>query len=391
MSPVIHLRRITSNSKYIPQVDGLRFVAIASVLFFHIYGHLVFGGGVVRGGISDAGLLDRLAKRGVELFFVISGFVVALPFAAHSLSNGPRVKLKDYFLRRVTRLEPPYFVNLLLTYCLWSLALHQSAMARLPHLLASLFYSHQIVYGQPSSISGVVWSLEVEIQFYLIAPVLVLVLNIKSMYWRRALLTLAILTTGFASEGLIYRPAQLSLLYYINFFLAGILFCDIYSISGRFWKPALAWDVVSAAAWPLVWILGRSTSHVLMPCLMVILCITAFRGKLTRAVLGTGAITIIGGMCYSIYLYHWQALAVIFRLSRSLHIGNGFLSYLTLQCLIIFPFIIAVSTIFFVLIERPCMDKAWPVKLWGRLGLPLRSPPENRALQPDVASASKDA
>lgn len=384
---MIHLRRITSGKKYIPQVDGLRFIAISSVLFFHIYGHLVFGGGVVRGGIADAGVIDRLAKRGVELFFVISGFVVTLPFAAHSLSGGPRVRLKDYFLRRVTRLEPPYIVNLLLSYALWSFALHQSALERLPHLIASIFYLHQIVYWEPSSISGVVWSLEVEIQFYIIAPLLVLILCFRPTFWRRSLITIAIFAAGLASMGLIYRPAQLSLLYYINFFLAGMLLCDIYSVESGSWTPSLRWDAVSLIGWPLVWLLGSSTSHVLAPYLMIVLCVAAFRGKFTRDVLGTTAITVVGGMCYSIYLYHWQALAVIFRLTKPLHIGNGFGSYLALQCLIIFPFILAVATIFFVLIERPCMNKNWPVDLWRRIGFPPRAV----RIRSEDASVSKDA
>ena len=43
---------------------------------------------------------------GVDMFFMISGFVLALPFATRYLAHGPRVSLRSYFLRRLTRLEP---------------------------------------------------------------------------------------------------------------------------------------------------------------------------------------------------------------------------------------------------------------------------------------------
>ena len=70
------LRRITSSGDYIPEIDGLRFVAILSVVLYHLYGFLPNSG---------AGLPLQPAVshgyRGVNLFYVISGFVLALPFA----------------------------------------------------------------------------------------------------------------------------------------------------------------------------------------------------------------------------------------------------------------------------------------------------------------------
>ena len=56
--------------------------------------------------------------RGVELFFVISGFILGLPFAAHYLKGAAPVSLRKYYLRRLTRLEPPYIVALLVLFIL---------------------------------------------------------------------------------------------------------------------------------------------------------------------------------------------------------------------------------------------------------------------------------
>lgn len=65
--PMLEFRRITTQKRFIPQIDGLRFVAISSVVLLHIYAALE------RGAIPEPIPLDGdIAKRGVELFFVMS-------------------------------------------------------------------------------------------------------------------------------------------------------------------------------------------------------------------------------------------------------------------------------------------------------------------------------
>ena len=48
------------------------------------------------------------------VFFTLSGFILALPFASNRLGDGRVVKLSKYFWRRITRIEPPYLVSLAL-------------------------------------------------------------------------------------------------------------------------------------------------------------------------------------------------------------------------------------------------------------------------------------
>ena len=88
---MLNFRRITTQKKFIPQIDGLRFVAIASVVLFHFYSALEG-----RGAIPVPIPLDHdLPKRGVELFFAISGFILGVPFASHYILNAPKVRLKQ--------------------------------------------------------------------------------------------------------------------------------------------------------------------------------------------------------------------------------------------------------------------------------------------------------
>src|ERR1700744_3456380 len=135
----IELRRVVTSNRLIPEVDGFRFLAIAIVICSHIYGQCGpipgdgLGASLLRAAFSDG-------KRGVYLFFTISGFVLALPFARHSLEDAPRVKLRKYFRRRATRLEPPYLLSMFLRLPMVLLYKHGARSTVILHFLASVFY-----------------------------------------------------------------------------------------------------------------------------------------------------------------------------------------------------------------------------------------------------------
>ena len=65
---------------------------------------------------SSLYFLVQQLNVGVPLFFAISGMILGLPFARYWLLQGPKVSLRRYFLRRVTRLEPPYIASMLLLF-----------------------------------------------------------------------------------------------------------------------------------------------------------------------------------------------------------------------------------------------------------------------------------
>ena len=164
--------RITSGGNFIPEIDGLRFLAISSVLLFHASYALLraYEWDLGPGGKVVSNLFARGAL-GVELFFVISGFILAVPFARHFLEGAKNVDLPRYYLRRVTRLEPPYILTLILFYMAAWLT-HDAAMrGRLVStFFVRLFYLHGLYYQAAPVLNGVTWSLEIEVQFYLIVP-----------------------------------------------------------------------------------------------------------------------------------------------------------------------------------------------------------------------------
>jgi peptidoglycan/LPS O-acetylase OafA/YrhL len=380
---MLSFRRITANTRFIPQIDGLRFVAISSVVLFHLYA--AFEG---RSAIRVPIPLDTdLPKRGVELFFAISGFILGVPFASRYLLKAPKVNLRQYFLRRLTRLEPPYF----LSFPLWILmqwVAGRSLRDMAPHLLAHCCYMQNLMYGAfQGAVNTVAWSLEIEVQFYVLVPLLSLVFSIANARLRRTVIVIAIAAIGFASNPL-YRTVHFhySIAYYLAFFLAGFLICDLY-LTRKQWTPSLAWDVAALCLWPLVWYPGRIAPHILLPFVIIVLYLAAFRGRICSAILKQPLITNIGGMCYSIYLLHFPIIYATKHVTAYWHLGSSFWLFYCLQGLIILPVVLLVCGAFFLLIERPCMDRHWPQRLWQRLhptSLPSSAPPQKTATESEV-------
>jgi peptidoglycan/LPS O-acetylase OafA/YrhL len=325
------LSRETSSGRFIPEMDGLRFMAIAMVVLYHLNGYLMAKTTFYEHGSYEHGSVapDSLCRaalvgfHGVELFFVISGFILALPFAAHHLSGAPAVSLRKYYLRRLTRLEPPYFVTifLLLALGLW---IHPApAAAILPHLAASLAYLHNVIYGTQSTVIGVAWSLEIEVQFYLLVPLLTLVFAIRSTPLRRSLL-MGLMLAALSAQSLFagHHPRfELSILAFLQFFLAGFLLADVFLTDWKTSpKQSLYWDLVALIGWPLLFLALQFAvlTHWIFPALVVTLYCAAFRGRWINRILCNRWITAVGGMCYSIYLIHYEVISAVGRFTKSL-------------------------------------------------------------------------
>jgi peptidoglycan/LPS O-acetylase OafA/YrhL len=368
------LSRETSSGRFIPEMDGLRFVAITMVILFHLNGYLVAKWPLHHPGFPpQSSWLAQTALvgfRGVDFFFVISGFILALPFAAQRLTGAPEVSLRRYYLRRLTRLEPPYFVTLLVLFLLAVWIQGKTASDLLPHLGASLLYLHNLIYAHSSPVIGVAWSLEIEVQFYLLVPLLTLLFAIRSTTYRRSLLIAIILGLN-AGQSFFLRDGRmaLSILAYLQFFLIGFLLADFFIAD---WKETptagLSWDLVALIGWPLMIALLQSEqlTRWLFPFMILLVYCAAFRGTLTRRVLSNRWITGIGGMCYSIYLIHYEVIALAGRFTARLGAARPYWIYFVLQCVLIGVPIIGICGLYFVLLEKPCMCRDWPQRLRNR-------------------------
>lgn len=367
------LRRITRDGKWIPEIDGLRFIAIASVYLFHIAGETVARAGhpvAIQARYSALTWIISNFDRGVRLFFVISGFILALPFARHLLAREKPVSLRKFYLRRVTRLEPPYILSVILFTVLFGVYSHGITADFLRHALASLFYLHNLIYADISPVNMVTWSLEVEIQFYLLAPLFMQVFRIPGKHLRRTLLALAILGIGLLQGPvLLSARGRISIAYYVQYFLAGLLLADIYVLDLAGLRESLRWDAIAVLVLAAMYGLPHDAlyAHIALPLLLPFLCLAALKSMVFRKIMRLEWVAVLGGMCYSIYLMHLVLVAVLFKVTRRLVVFDDYVANLSTQVLVLTPPVLLLCITYFVLIERPCMDPHWPVKLWHRL------------------------
>ena len=390
-------RRVTKSGAFIPEIDGLRFIAIASVVLLHCYAdqldrtamgtnlnQTIPGAAPPPVDVFNPHGFFRLLGHGgygVCIFFAISGFILAWPFAQQHLLASRKAALSSYFLRRITRLEPPYIVMLAIRAgLLLAVGVYDTRFV-LAHLAASIFYVHNIVFGVASRIEAVSWSLEIEVQFYCLAPDLAMIYKIPRAWLRRVLLILIIASAtplqraflpGWQGVPIAGGGFNLSILAYVQFFLVGLLVAD-FNVDGWERIPhTWWWDAISIPLWLLLFWLQLDTFWFLGPLILPIIFVGAFKGTFIRAILRNPVINTIGGMCYSIYLTHRTTILVIQLLLVRLHLG--FLFWLALSLLVVAPLSVAVGAVYFLLIERPCMDPRWPNKLIAlfRSGAPGR-------------------
>ena len=324
--------RITSTGRFIPEIDGLRFLAIFSVYIYHLAGDVLRHSPLGYGHTLQSNWLFRVTQVlnvGVPLFFVISGFILSLPFAEARRDGKKPISLKRYFTRRITRLEPPYFLCLILFFILKIAADRGSAASLLPNLIASIFYVHNPIFGRPSDIDYVAWSLEIEIQFYILAPLLASVFAISRSSYRRSVLVAAVLlASGIGSLAARHPALQLSLLAYAQYFFVGLLLAEIYLYGGERQANWL-WDIVALAGWSLSFVLlvrGAGHTDWTMPWLILVIYIAAFHGVATNRFVTNPLIATIGGMRYSIYLLHNYLIAGIGMVTQRISFVGPFTS-----------------------------------------------------------------
>ncbi|KQR12734.1 MULTISPECIES: acyltransferase family protein [Xanthomonas] len=169
-----------------PALDLLRGIAIVWVMLFHAF--------VVGGLGPDWAWLSRYGWMGVDLFFVLSGFLIGSQVLT-PLARGQRLDFKDFYLRRALRILPAFAVVLLVYIALPGV---REAPGLAPWWMFATFTLNLLVdYGQQAAFSHA-WSLCVEEHFYLVFPLLATLLLRRPSAGRFIALCVAVVVAGIA-------------------------------------------------------------------------------------------------------------------------------------------------------------------------------------------------
>jgi peptidoglycan/LPS O-acetylase OafA/YrhL len=287
---------------YTPALDGVRGIAIAIVLVEH-FGLLPTTGGYAVLPITG----------GIDLFFVLSGFLITTLLLEEHAETG-RISLRGFYARRARRLLPGLFVML----AVFAAIAVAKGIDPLPDLARYGFYTGNIAMARAhnaatSSGLGHLWSLAQEEQFYLVWPLL-LILFTRA---RRLLpLTIALaaglilwrahLAVDGVGRQLYYRPDTHSDGLIIGAVLAIVLRRRPLLLPAG-WQP---WLVAAFAGWCVVgplfaWeIVGRPV--------LELLCAGLVLAAVTESQLAVGLawspLVWLGKISYSLYLWHFMLL-----------------------------------------------------------------------------------
>ena len=297
--------------KYRPEIDGLRAVAVASVILFHA--RLGVPGGYV----------------GVDVFFVISGYLITR-LIIDGLEN-ERFSLAVFWERRVRRLLPALIVVLAFsisvgTYIMFANELTGLAKATLAQIAlgANVFYYMQAGYFAPEAELQPLlhtWSLAVEEQFYLIYPAVLI------FVWRSNRKLARILIAVIAIVSFVISVASIQSFASANFYLLPfrgwelLLGCAIgantFVVPRSVWvRESLSWI---ATVMFLVAAFGFDDQTLfpgmaaLLPCGAAALFIGANAEGRTRVgkLMATKPLVYVGLISYSLYLWHWPLLVFL--------------------------------------------------------------------------------
>jgi peptidoglycan/LPS O-acetylase OafA/YrhL len=361
------LTRVTSGSQYLPEIDGLRFLAIMPVVALHAASYVYLFRHQTRSLPRDWGeksgsfflWLVSTGWMGVPIFFVISGFILGLPFAQHRLAGGAEPSIRRYFLRRLTRIEPPYVVALTAYWIFGGFT-----ASWLGHYAAGLAYVHVLVFGALNPVLVVSWTLEIEVVFYIMAPWLARLYGMGPSLVRQVGTGSAILLYGYLVPPKLIQSGMPRLANtlpaFIQYFAAGLLLADLYASGVIRRSKSYFWDAMGICGLCTIFALGGQEAwryRWLGPASVALMMVAAFRGVWFNRFVRTPSVSIIGGMCYSIYLLHTGIIGTTGKIVfPMLPEGWSFEAMTAVALAIEAPLVLAVSAAFFVWVERPFMN-----------------------------------
>jgi peptidoglycan/LPS O-acetylase OafA/YrhL len=299
-------------------INGLRGIAIVGVVYFHVIG------GLWSAAQLPAWLSPFVTNTwtGVNLFFILSGFVLFLPYAADSEALRPQSERLRFYRRRAGRLLPLFYVAVAVQ---WGVAV-LGGTSGLDELVRVA--SFQLIVSPKDffpSFNGPLWSIGAEVAFSVLFPMLVLA-SLKLGIGRLTAVALAV-AFGMRLVGYLHAPSPEVVgfntdmfLCRIDEFVLGMLLARLYverRLSGAA-GPCLA---AGAALILLAWIGFDLTARHVLPSLLraglndvldagfcLVIAAALVPGSRLGAALSWRPLQVLGMMCYSLYIWHWPLL-----------------------------------------------------------------------------------
>lgn len=292
-----------------PDIQALRALAVGLVVFHHLWPTVLTGGFV-----------------GVDAFFVISGYLITAQLT-HEINGTGRIRIADFYARRIRRLLPAALLVLgSIVAAVHALVPQDRWTDNARQVLASALYGQNWLLGadpvDPTRVTGMAhyWSLSVEEQFYLLWPLLLLLLFKLRAPWARLASTagLGLLSLAWCIHLTEADPAAAYFITPVRVWEFAI--GAVIALAGTriVLPPALANAVsflgFAALVGSAVHFTGLTPypgSAALLPTLGAALVIAAGTGRERQwhtVLTSSRPVQLLGDISYSLYLWHWPLL-----------------------------------------------------------------------------------
>ena len=345
-----------SKIRYQPELDGLRAIAVLAVIIYHLKIN-ISGSVLLSGGFF-----------GVDVFFVLSGFLISKMLFLEIENNG-KISFFDFYIRRARRILPPLLFMILLSGCIGFFVLlpgeferlSESSVATLGFFSNIFWFLKLSEYGAQSGLLQPLlhtWSLSIEEQFYFIFPLfLALVLKYNKTVRKDFIyivliisFTISIITTTYHQYISFYSPISRAWE-----LLSGSILALSLNRNSKYKGFDVRYELFTIISIIVLFIMFleiklEDVSHpgfATIPVIMSSMIIIAYAEKtyFVKSILINRFMISIGKLSYSLYLWHFP----VFAYGR--HLTLEFPSYLEMFIWILITF--AISIISYFLVEKP--------------------------------------
>ena len=325
------------------ELDALRGLAVLLVVFFHFtWGH------------GAAGFIFKYGNTGVDLFFLISGFVIFMSLT--KVKTG-----KEFVINRVARLYPTYWVSVTISYILINIYYQISVVDWQKLVFTDYLVNLTMIqfYFHVPDVDQSYWTLVIELIFYacILALFYFKLFNRIRLIGFVASCAVVILANFVKSSPVEFMFKWIPFLSYLPLFFSGIIFYQVYHKQGNVLINYLLLAAGLASQIALFDITGRGIffSH-LQYSVMLILFFSLFvlfvNGKLFFLV--SRFTLFLGEISFALYLTH-EVISVSFLLPFL--INKLGLNFWIASCLITLPIIILIASVITYGIEKPLRSK----------------------------------
>lgn len=320
-------------------LDGLRGIAVLLVLWYHVW-EISW----LPAPLPSLQFIPETGFAGVDLFFYISGFVIAYPFIKALARGEAQPTWAHFAYRRAMKIVPSYVLSIIAVIAI-GYAHFSNAGEVLRDIGTHLLFIHTWWPDTYGSINGVLWTLAVEVEFYAIFPLIWLAF--KKYPWLTAGVMVAV-SLLYRTHGAqcCYHTSMELLIYnlpgYLDIFAAGmisaLLFVRWRDASVRWAAPAATiaaiagfvllalllqnlWSIRTTDEWSTVWQVQNRTLVGVAFTLMGLGSLLAIPAW--QRLLANPALLFFAAISYNLYLYHQPLARLLLKWRIPPYVGSN--------------------------------------------------------------------